>query len=316
VIERLREPDHDHRLLREIAARVLPGSGESSIARATSGASTPVYRITRGGNTYYLRLAEGPEASLAPEVWVHDRLHASGVRVPEVVHFEPFHHGLQRSVMVTTAIPGRSLAEDHGRDAGAVLAAAGRDLALINDVVVTGFGFVRRDHPPGTHLAGEYPTLPAFALGSLEEHLVAAASILTDDEIAAVRTEVARHDGWLEAEQASLAHGDLDATHIYHQDGQYTGIIDFGEIRGADRFYDLGHAALHEREVLPYAMLPDLLAGYAEVSPLPADHAVRIAFWSLLIGVRALARASHRPRAAYRHHLTRAVREALAALAT
>ena len=311
-----REPDHDHRLLREIAGRVLPGTGLPAVERTSSGSSTPVYRIERGGSTYYLRLAEGPEASLAPEMRVHDLLHARGVRVPEVVYFEPFHDQLRRAVMVTTAIRGRSLAEDHhGFDVSAVLAAAGRDLAAINAVELKGFGFVRRDRPDSTQPEGEFPTLRAFALAELEEYLTAVSRVLRGDEIQAVRAVLTHHDDWLDTDQASLAHGDLDATHIYHQDGRYTGIIDFGEIRGADPFYDLGHTALHDGETIPDPMLSHLLVGYNEVSPLPVDHASRIAFWSLLIGIRALARSASRPQAAYRHYLVAAVRRALAALA-
>lgn len=312
-----REPDHDRRLLREIADRVLPGNGDSRVERTSSGSSTPVYRIEREGSTCYLRLAEGPEASLAPEARVHDLLRARGVRVPEVIAFEPFHNQLQRSVMVTTAIPGRSLAEDaDGSDICAVLTAAGRDLAAINDVEVTGFGFLRRDLPVSSPLAGEFPTMRAFALAELEEQLAAVSSILTDDQIHTVRAVVTSHGDWLDTERASLAHGDLDATHIYHLDGQYTGIIDFGEIRGADRFYDLGHAVLHENEAVAHPLLAPLLAGYSDVSPLPADHPSRIAFWSLLIGVRALARGANRPPSAYRDQLVQAVRRALAALMT
>ena len=63
-------------------------------------------------------------------------------------------------------------------------------------------------------------------------------------------------------------------------------------------------------------MLPHLLAGYGEVAPLPPDHGPRIRLWSLLIGVRALARSANRPRAAYQDHLARAIRVALATLPT
>ena len=38
-----------------------------------------------------------------------------------------------------------------------------------------------------------------------------------------------------------LAHGDFDATHIYQRDGLYTGVIDFGEMRGAEPHYDLAY---------------------------------------------------------------------------
>jgi aminoglycoside phosphotransferase (APT) family kinase protein len=48
-----------------------------------------------------------------------------------------------------------------------------------------------------------------------------------------------------------LAHGDFDVTPIFQQDGAYTGLIDFGEIRGAEPFHDLGHFHLHDGEALP-----------------------------------------------------------------
>ena len=41
-----------------------------------------------------------------------------------------------------------------------------------------------------------------------------------------------------------LAHGDLDVTRIFTAAGRYSGIIDFGETRGADRFFDLGQLSL------------------------------------------------------------------------
>ncbi len=104
-----------------------------------------------------------------------------------------------------------------------------------------------------------------------------------------LREILADCDPWLDAEQALLAHGDFDVTHIYQRDGRYSGIIDFGEIRGGDPWYDLGHFRMHDGETLPTPALPWLLEGYAAVRPLPADHARRISFASLLIAIRALA---------------------------
>ena len=96
-------------------------------------------------------------------------------------------------------------------------------------------------------------------------------------------------------ERAWLAHGDLDVTHIYQRDGRYTGIIDFGEIRGADRRYDLGHFHLHDGETLAGLVLPDLLAGYREVAPLPPEAERQIRLLGLLIGLRALRGSLRRP---------------------
>jgi hypothetical protein len=61
-------------------------------------------------------------------------------------------------------------------------------------------------------------------------------------------------------------------------------------------------------------VLPHLLRGYGEVSPLPPDHEPRIRLWSLLIGVRALVRSVNRPRAAYQDHLAHAIRSSLVPL--
>jgi len=277
-----------------------------------SGVSTPVFRVRRGGVTLYLRLAETAEASLVPEALAHRLLRARGARVPEVVHLEPFNEALRRSVMVTTAILGRSIGEHSPGDRLAeLLAAAGRDMAVFAGIPVDGFGWIQRDRPDLNRLAAELPTIRAFALGDLDARLAALPAFLTDDEIEAVRQAVARYEGLLDVDRAVLALGDLDASHIFHLDGEYTGIIDLGELRGADPLYDLGHVALHEGETPREALLPGLLAGYAEVAPLPADAESRIRFWSLLIGVQRLARGASRPRTIYHGHLVRAVQRAL-----
>jgi aminoglycoside phosphotransferase (APT) family kinase protein len=312
----MRQMDIDLDALEEIADRVLPGSGRPAVARMVSGVSTPVYRIERTGTTYYLRLAESAEASLLPEALVHERLRSLGVRVPDVVHVEPYNDRVGRSLMVTTAIPGRPLATSYqGIDAGPVLAAAGRDLAVINGVRVDGFGWVRRDRPESGRLEGEVSSLRAFALDDLDRQIANLAGMLSTAEIDRINEVVARNDDLLDAAQGSLAHGDFDATHIYHVDGAYSGTIDFGEIRGTDRWYDLGHFALHDGEHLPRPMLPDLLAGYEEVTPVPPDGLARIRFWSLLIGVRTLARIAGRPWSPYHAFLVGAVRRSLAEVA-
>jgi len=302
----------DPNVLSEIADRVLPGSGRPLVERAAGGVSTPVYRIRRDETTFYLRLAESAEASLVPEAQVHHRLRALGARVPEVIHLEPFDQRLGRSWMVTSAIPGEPIATSHQDvDLEAVLQEAGRDLALINGIEVDGFSWIRRDRPESARLHAELPTLRAYVLDDLERQLDALGSFVAAGDSERLRDVVVGNNELFDSTQAFLAHGDFDASHIYHVDGDYSGIIDFGEIRGVDRWYDLGHFALHDGEQVPRTLLPHLLAGYGEVTVLPPDHVARIRLWALLVGVRTLARIADRPRTAYHDFLAGSVKRLL-----
>ncbi|HKG25701.1 MAG TPA: aminoglycoside phosphotransferase family protein [Thermomicrobiales bacterium] len=312
----MRQSGFDVDALADVAERLLPGSGRPRVERTPTGGSTPVYRIARDGTTLYLRLAEDAEDDPFSEALVHNLLRARGVRVPEVVHVEAFNPRLGRGLMVTSEIAGIPLSQDwRDVDIGQVLRAAGRDLALINDIGVDGFGWVRRDRPNADRLEAELPSLHRFVFDEIESHLAALPIFYTYDEIRLIHRAIRLWDGLLDADRGLLAHGDFDTVHIYHRDGAYSGIIDFGEIRGTDRYYDLGHFALYDGERFPGLALPHLLAGYDEVFPLPPDHEYRVRLWSLLIGIRALARTVGREHAVEaQRHLLRAIKNAVVVL--
>jgi aminoglycoside phosphotransferase (APT) family kinase protein len=281
-----------------LARAIFPPTQSLAVARMAEGVATYVYRIGRGDERFYLRVLPEVGYGFAPELRVHALLRERGVSVPEVLYFEHRNETFGMSVLVTTELAGSSVARAGlGARTPEVLAAAGRDLAIINSLPVAGFGWVRRDAPLVTDLAAELPTNRAFLTEYLESDLAfLGTNLLNPAEVAAVRATLARYDAWLDAEQGQLAHGDLDATHIFQQDERYAGIIDFGEIRGTDPWYDLGHFAMRDGELLPTPMLPWLLEGYATAAPLPDDHRQRIAFASLLIGIRTAARVAQKGR--------------------
>jgi aminoglycoside phosphotransferase (APT) family kinase protein len=312
----MRKSNVDLVALQGLVGHIFPPPGGCAVERTAEGVSTQVYRIRRGDEVFYLRVAEVCDASLAPEVCVHELLRERGVKVPDIVYFEPFDARLQRSIMVTTEIRGEHVGQRRvDGDTKEVLRAAGRDLAVINSVPVEGFGWIKRDKSVVIRLEAEHTTHRDFALEHLDEHLtLLSEKVLTRAEIVELRTIINRLEAWLDVQHACLAHGDFDVTHIYQEDGRYTGIIDFGEIRGADAPYDLGHFNLHDGETLPQPVLPYLLEGYSDVVPLPPDHEWRISLLSLLNGVSALARTLRRSPNEYQRHLTQALRRAVAAL--
>lgn len=274
--------------------RWLPGQ-DLTFARAESGGSTPVYRIVAGGEIFFLRLAEQPGERRDAEARVHQLLMDAGVPVPAVIRYEPAPPELDRSAMLTTQIPGISLLESPGLDAEAVRRiayAVGRDMARINQIPVEGFGWVETVATPDHSLVAEHPTRSAW----IEEYAVAAREIAVSDlfmdrSLALLQSAIARWLARPDHTQSFLAHGDFDATHIFMSASTYTytGIIDFGEIRGADRLYDLGHALLQDAQPGRIPIFPDLLAGYREIVPLSDAVMPEIYDQAITIGARQLA---------------------------
>ena len=247
------------RQIETVIRRIFP-SMTCMVERVAEGGSTFVYRMLCGDGTLYLRVLPEAGASFAPEVAAHTLLRQRQVNVPEVLYFEQRNELLQRSIMLTTAIKGRPLSQSPDLPVEmreAIVADAGRDLACINSVPVEGFGWVKRDAPETRQLQAPWPTYRAFALEWWEADLAyLAKSILCSTEIAMLECLMSQYDSYLNSEGSYLAHGDFDSTHIYQEAGRYTGIIDFGEIRGTDRWYDLGHYDLRNMEHLPCSSKP------------------------------------------------------------
>lgn len=311
-----KQPGASIQVVQEVAKNVFTRDPER-IERVYEGVSTFVYRVVFPGETFYLRVLPEEDASFAQEAAVHTRLRQMHINVPEIISFEDHNELLQRSVMITTEIKGLPLSQSGMLSQQAceeIMSEAGRDLARLNTVPVEGFGWIRRDSANGEHLRATWPAHRTFVLEHWEADLAYLAEhVLQPSEAVRVEQISARYDSWLESELSYLAHGDFDVTHIYQENGRYTGIIDFGEIRGASQWYDLGHFHMRDGEQLSLRLLPALLAGYQEARPLSPDYEQRIRFTALLINIRALARSlQKRPPDRYTRHQLEVLREDLA----
>lgn len=271
-----------------LARQLFPHACQLQVNRVATGVSTWVYSIHLNGACYFLRVLPEVGASFAPEVSVHTRLRAAGLHVPEVIYFEPQNELFARSVMVTTEIRGAPLESAVAPEAMAgVLRAAGRELAILNQVVVDGFGWVARDVHGDSRLYGEADTCRTWMQAEVETlfPVLVEQAWLTPAELELLAGHVARAQARLDTNQATLAHGDFDTTHIFHEGGRYTGMIDFGEIRGTHRLYDLGHFAIEHAH-----LLPPLLAGYREITVLSDDEVLAIEQAACLVAVARVAR--------------------------
>lgn len=204
--------------------------------RTTEGLSCQVYRITRGTDRYYLRVAEERSEDLTVDADILRQLLRAGVRVPDVIHVVPFDQNLERSALIMSEVEGIPLAEVQSPDVAArVVREAGADVAALNAVQMNGFGWLDRRRPglPPCGQLGSYAEfvesnllIPSLRRERLEHllsgnHLARIEAIISAARVRPLST-------------GRLAHGDLDATHIYCDNGSYTGIIDFSEFLGAE----------------------------------------------------------------------------------
>ncbi|MGI8870791.1 MAG: phosphotransferase family protein [Mycobacteriales bacterium] len=297
--------------------------------RTSDGVSTEVYRIFRGEQIFYLRLPVDDPGSFAAEAAVHTELRRLGAAVPEVVHYALFDEGLRRSLLVTTEIPGRPMTS-YG-DGGVVntdvpaqealpriYRAAGRDLALVNQIAVDGFGWIQNGQT-GWPLHAEHRDfarwLADFDAATLRRLGFSHMDVERVEQIVADEVRHAPPPG-----HGLLAHGDFYVSHVFHRDGHYTGMIDFGSIQGSNGWHDLATFRLSdpEQDFLEEAVVPHLEAGYAEVADVPPDFHARVLGTAVTITAERLVRQylaegeAARGRASFRiflHHLHRLLRE-------
>lgn len=224
-------PSQDITQIREVVRPIFPGT-PLDVERVQEGGSTYVYRLSTASERFYLRVLPEEGASFGPEVEVHRRLRESGARVPEVVYYEPLNEQVQRSIMVTSEIPGTPMSQPPFLSADElerVLVEAGNDLARVNQIAVAGFGWIDRETGAPGRLQAPHKTYDAFALEFWDADLAFLGSaVLSHAEVRALDQIVSRNASWLESDAGRLAHGDFDPTHIFHQAGHYTGLIDFG----------------------------------------------------------------------------------------
>jgi Ser/Thr protein kinase RdoA (MazF antagonist) len=283
-----RRPDVEQQALHAMLRPVL--GPELTVARTPAGLAAQVYRVQAAGRVVYARIAEGENDDLSVDAALLEHLRALGLRVPPVVHVEPFDQAVGRSVLITGEIAGEPLAGCRDQRAARRIAhAAGRELAMLNSLGVQGFGWVQRQ-PPAWPLRATSPTYAEFVTSYLPDPWPGPLGrLFTVAELERLWALVDR-ERQRDLAGARLAHGDFDTTAIFQVDGGYSGLIDFGEIRGTEPLFDLGHFHLWEHQRSPLPLWEELVAGYGEVAALPAGCQELVGRSATLLGLRQLAR--------------------------
>jgi len=253
------------------------------ITNVEEGVSTDVFRLSKNSIKLYLRVLPKEEKALL-QVIAHRKMKEKNITVPEVLSFEEDVALLEnRSYMVVSEIAGASIKSSNlsKNEKEKVIIEAGKQIALVNSINVKGVGWI--DDNLKDELIANGSNYDDFAINNLSKMLndLENQNIVPKDLSKKVFNYIMGNKVLFDIQDSSfLAHGDFGVDHIYQNNGNYSGIIDFGDIRGTTKFHDMSHIYTFDGE-----FFNSLVYGYKEVFQLPDDYLERVKLESVLFGV-------------------------------
>jgi Ser/Thr protein kinase RdoA (MazF antagonist) len=197
------------------------------------------FRYQSRGAKYYLRIADTPGHTYAPEAEVLRLLHNAGVHVPQVVYEVEVEPETHRALLILSEMPGKPMATSRPETDLVALWEAGQELARMKAIRVDGFGPFPTLKPWNGELRAGYATFRRW----IRSELLDAADDSIKAFIGSQRLKTFNENcGFVrtwEAVTPVLAHGDLHPGHLFHERFSFKGFVDFRSVLGADEWYDV-----------------------------------------------------------------------------
>ena len=214
------------------------------VENITEGVSTDVFKLIYK-DTYYLKILPQEDSLLAITL-ANNLLLDLGVRVAKIEYTSENNSTIDnRSFYIEKEIKGKSIKGDHTlskQQEEQILFEAGKDLAKINSIKVLGVGWIEGVKDNKLYSHGK--TYDDFILRNMDSMLnqLSENNILSSNQKKKIKDYIINNQNIINTNNTSfLAHGDFSINHIYSKNGKYSGIIDFGDIRGTSKYHDLGH---------------------------------------------------------------------------
>lgn len=236
----------------------IPDFKDCILEEVNDGVSTEVYKLTNKGIVYYVRISQDKDM-WKKEADVYKILKNKNLHIPEVI--------LKANTdeiyfLITSEILGKPISAN-SENLEEILEYAGEELGIINSIPVKSFGYF--DDTP-------YEKYEDFLFRNFEEKVNTLTSIglITNSQKKNLLTLGERYRKLAsEIRRPYLSHGDFDFSQIFESDGKYSGIIDFGDIRGSSQFHDLSHFCTVEQD----SYLKPLLRGFKKIVNMPTNWA-------------------------------------------
>lgn len=267
-------------LIESLINSIIPKNNTHTIERTSHNFSTIVFRII-GNKIFYLRIAVDKKENFTPETLIHSKLIELGLNVPEIIFFENFSSKLNgHSFMLIPDIGGVQINNNVFKE---VIYEAGKGLAKINSLHFNGFGMIERFSKNISEIKGSKENHIDFILNFYKEKLlkIYKNNIITNCDITRLENFIEQNKHLLDIDKGNLVHGDFNLNHIFQKDGVLSGIIDFGDAKISNQFYDLAYFKICNRNYFE-----DLFDGYKQNIVLPENWENILKITTLIVGIR------------------------------
>lgn len=213
------------------------------------GFSTTVWKITSDTKITYLRVLTEISESVIPEQIALTSAIYKKCKVPELIIADESKRTIPYSYILITEIKGIAISNDLKSDLlNSILFEVGKDLAKINTIPTHLFGY-RDKHATKLNntITGKYQTARNLVDDLLKNGIqpYLDQKYISQDLATNIINYLNNNFERCISNKSYLHHGDFDLVHIFHNNEQYTGIIDFGDVRSDDIAYDLAHFAIY-----------------------------------------------------------------------
>ncbi|MCW5971564.1 MAG: aminoglycoside phosphotransferase family protein [Blastocatellales bacterium] len=229
------------------------GASISRIVRPEDGTQGRTFLIGNSSHEWIARLHRGPNPQMKRSFLAQQRARAAGMRTPRVLaySFSASEDG-EYDWTVEERISGKAFAPESSNLA--LAADVGRQLRLLHEVEVTGFGDFQTDRFEARH-----STFNAW-VAERESSIAAAVGVARLDPGVIGRIEQAyRLLGESYPETARLCHGDFSPENLLVEGERLAAVIDWEMACGGDPALDLAYCSFWSTDA---AILDALIEGY------------------------------------------------------
>lgn len=272
----------DQTQLAEKLACVLNGRFGGSVSQLSPAAGQGNHRTFTAlleGRRVFVRVEDGVEGDgyFAVEATVTRRVSALGVPVLETIAYDVSRESAPFAWQMIPYIDASDLNTYFKAgmvDWDSIAPAIGRSIAMWQGVEAAGFGPFSVKHVALGELRALHPTQEAYYRLNLSRHLgiLAESGFLSEPEVARICRAVDSNIAYIR-EPGVLVHKDLALWNMLGHPDRIVAFIDWDDVVMGDAMDDISlMACFHGADVISR-----ILAGYAEVRPLPPNAAPR--FW-------------------------------------